>query len=218
MAESLTRGQKMFNQRLLAEHCVTEEVARGIWNTIHEAADDDGMGADSFEASVALCNTQLKFCGLEIVAVSIKPPVGNNSGSNKSLQHYAVVNMFPDAMAKKSFTNAFHLHQYAFVRLVLEKLVEGPAARSTLINLRNDLEEAHKLALDPTEKALQKLLDEKWIQESSGSGSDSASRALGSYAAKLCLAPRAYMELGFLLVDEFGMHQDDLPQQLYHRL
>jgi hypothetical protein len=70
-------------------------------------------------------------------------------------------NSCPDEGAKKSFTSSFHGHQNNYVRLVLEKLVEGPSARSTLINLRTKLDEAHKLGLDDTEKAFVRLLDAK---------------------------------------------------------
>jgi hypothetical protein len=90
-----------------------------------------------------------------IVAVSIKKE------GEKPQSHYAMVNMYPDDGAEKSFTSSFHGHQYVYVRLVLEKLVEGPSARSTLINLRTELQEAHKLGLDDTEKAFEKLLDAK---------------------------------------------------------
>jgi hypothetical protein len=207
MSDALTRGQKMFNQRLLAEHCIPETRAREIWKEIASSNENEGMGADSYGDSLAQSNEQLKYCGLEIVAVSIKKE------GEKPESHYAIVNMFPDEVAKKSFLTTFHAHQYAYVRLALEKLVEGPASRSTLINLRNDLEDAHKLALDPTEKALEKLLDEKWIEES-----EAESRKSGSMSIKISLAPRAYMELSYLLVAEFGMSEDDLPQKIFHRL
>jgi hypothetical protein len=207
MAEPLTRGQKMFNQRLLAEHCIPESRARTIWKEIAASNENEGMGADTYEESLAVSNVQLKQCGLEIVAVSIK-----KEGGGKPESHYALVNIYPDEVAKKSFQHAFHSHQYAYVRLVLEKLVEGPSARSTLINIRTDLDAAHKLDLDSTEKAFEKLLDEKWIEET-----ESESRR-GSMSTKVGLAPRAYMELSYLLVDQFGMEKDDLPQQIYHRL
>jgi hypothetical protein len=206
MAEPLTRGQKMFNQRLLAEHCVSESRAREIWSEIAASNENEGMGADNYEDSLAVSNVQLKHCGLEIVAVSIK-----KEGEKKPQSHYAMVNMYPDEVAKKSFTSSFHGHQYAFVRLVLQKLVEGPSARSTLLNLRNELDENHKLGLDDTEKAFEKLLDAKWIE-----GTDAESRR-GSMSSKVNLAPRAYMELSYLLVDQLGMSADDLPQQIYHR-
>jgi hypothetical protein len=75
------------------------------------------------------------------------------------------------------------------------------------------LEEALKLGLDATEKTFEKLLDEKWIEET-----EAESRKSGSMSSKVALAPRAYMELSYLLVDQFGMSEDALPQQLYHRL
>jgi hypothetical protein len=73
------------------------------------------------------------------------------------------------------------------------------------------LDENHKLGLDDTEKAFEKLLDAKWIE-----GTDAESRR-GSMSSKVNLAPRAYMELSYLLVDQLGMSADDLPQQIYHR-
>jgi hypothetical protein len=168
-----------------------ERRARAIWKEIASSNENEGMGADTYEESLVVSNEQLKQCGLETV-------------------DYALVNIYPDEVATESFQHAFHSHQYAYVRLVLEKLVEGPSARSILIDIRTDLDAAHKLDLDSTDKAFEKFLDEKWIEESES--------RRGSMSTKVALAPRAYMELSYLLVDQFGMDKDDLPQQIYHRL
>ena len=202
MVEPLSHGQKAFNQRLLAEHCLSEKKCREIWENLSQTSD---MGAATFEKSIAKSNAQLRYCGLEIIAVSIRDK------ENTATRHYAMINKHSDDIAKKCFLVGFTPKQHAFVRCVLEKLVEGPTSRSSLINSKNELEDGHKFSISEAEAALKKMVEEKWIQEVDGS----AARR-GSMQANLELAPRTYLELSYLLVDEFGMNKEDLPQQIFH--
>jgi len=201
MVEPLSRGQKAFNQRLMAEHCLSDEKCREIWENLAQTSD---MGASSFEKSIARSNAQLRYCGLEIVAVSIR------DDNNEPTRHYAMINKHNDDIAKKCFQITFTPKQHAFVRCVFEKLVDGPTSRSSLINSKNELEDGHKFPISEAETALCKLVEEKWIQEVKGSA------RRGSMQANLELAPRTYLELSYLLVDEFGMDKGDLPQQIFH--
>jgi Nse1 non-SMC component of SMC5-6 complex len=204
MVEPLARGQKAFNQRIMAEHCLSEKRAQAIWDELSAAND---MGASSFAKSIALSNAQLDYCGLEIVAVSV--PNKEEGGSTQ--RHYAMINKHPDEIAKKCFQNKFTPKEHAFVRVVLEKIIEGPTPRSTLINLRSEVEDGNSFRLEAAEDTLQKMLVEKWLQEEGGA-------RRGSMQAKIALAPRSYLELSYLLVDEFGMDKDELPQTIYHQV
>jgi Nse1 non-SMC component of SMC5-6 complex len=254
---SLAQGMKMFNQRLLAEHCLSDLDARALWEEIREREYDMGEGTKSFEECIASSNDALKDAGLEIVGVSIPD---HSSESNQSPQnrptkrslvrYYSIINRFPDDVAKKCFQNMFPPQQQAYVRLVFEKLVEGgPATRATVLNYKNLLNDNGRnsnqssrltmsqmtentaevpnedgddtsvltktvLTLPMVEDVLERLLAEKWlIMKLDGTGSRRSSNS-----SLVDIGPRSYMELSYLLVDEFGMEKDDLPQQIYHRL
>jgi hypothetical protein len=204
MVEPLTRGQKMFNQRILAEHCIPEEEARQIWEDLRR---DNDMGGSKMEESLVICNKQLAYTGLEIVAVSIRDE------NDKAKCYYSMINKFPDEISKKAFLTLFQPQQHAYVRVILEKLVEGPEKRSSLLNLRLEMEgsdtASKNLTLPAAEETLDALEDEKWIQSMKSKD--------GSNSAALGLAPRAYAELSYLLVQEFGMDKDELPQQILYR-
>ena len=206
MTEPLTRGQKMFNQRLLAEHCITQERTQQIWHDLEETAGD--MGGDTLEASLASCNQQLQAVGLEIVSVSMP--------SSPTQKYFCMINKFPDDVTKTSFQHLFHRDQHSYCRMVIEKLVtDGPAVKRTaLLNARNEInqdddddgdENNNKthLSLSQAEDVLDRLQDEKWIQLDN------------KYS--LSLAPRAYAELSYLLQQEFGMDKEELPQQIFYR-
>ena len=235
MTERLTRSQTLLNQRLLAEHCLEEDKIRRLWDSISSKNDDDNENDDennklTFEETLAVCNEQLTQIGLEIVSVSIV--AGSSSG-----KYFCIINKFPDDIAQKTFERLFHPQQHAFVRVVLEKLVnDGPTRRNPLLNARledkandgdndddakdksdennenNQVEKPKKetskqLPLPLAEQVLDILTDEKWI--------DKVKTDEG--AIVYALAPRAYAELSYLLEKEFGMDKDDLPQQIYYR-
>jgi Nse1 non-SMC component of SMC5-6 complex len=203
MSEALSTGQKVFNQRLLAEHCLSEAEAIALYEDVQKNYQDL---KESFTQSLQSANAQLQYLGLEIVAISIPNPKGN-----KPERHYAMVNKFPDDIAKQAFQATIFqpASQQAYVKAVLEKLVQdGASARATLLNLKNDIKE--KIPLSSAEDALERLLEEKWLVETG--------ERRGSNGAEIILGPRTYCELSYLLTEEFGMDKDDLPQQIYHRM
>ena len=218
MVEPLTRCQKTFNQLLLAEHCMTEKRARKLWeNIVHNENNGSSIinetGGETFEDSISSSNEQLRYSGLEIVAISM----ANQGSSQSSGRYYAIINKDAEPIAKNCFKTLFPSNQIAYVRLVMEKLVDkegGAVSRSTLINHRTDLPDPHKLGIDAAETVLEKLLEQKWLMFAN----DENENRRQSNSAKLTLAPRAYMELSYLLIEEFGMDRDDLPQQIYYRV
>lgn len=280
--EPLQRGQKMFNQRLLAEHCLSESDAKILWNELREAGND--MGSDTFEDSIALCNNILKLAGLEIVGVSIPTPMSededNNNGneirspnskspkrrSKKSLvRYYSIINQFPDDIAKKCFEPFFQPQQQAYVRFIFEKLVElGPTSRTIILNYKNDVNQnfgkttgnnplsmsqltqntqnnndddegiiASKgkippLTLPMVEDILDQLVEGKWLvlvngimmeqQSQSQTNNKKTRNRVSLSSVTIDIGPRAFLEISYLLVDEFGMEKDNLPQRIYHRI
>ena len=114
--ESLTVGQKIFNQRLLAEHCLAEHKLFAIWRQIGEHQD---MGGDTLAETIVSCNTQLRYIGLEIRCISIKnnnyssrqsdaadgsdSAVSSSQLNRKNVKYYAIVNAYPDEVGMKSF-------------------------------------------------------------------------------------------------------------------
>lgn len=211
MSEPLSTGQKIFNQRLLAEHCLVETQAQALYEELQQTYED--LQDLSLTDCIKSANAQLQYLGLEIVAISMP---SEENGKKKTVRHYAMVNKFPDDIAKQAFqATVFQpASQQSYVKAVLEKLVQdGATARSTLLNLKNDLAADSKITLLTAEDALERLLEEKWLVESSSSGN-----RRGSNAAEIQLGPRAYCELSYLLTEEFGMDKDDLPQQIVLRL
>jgi hypothetical protein len=120
--------------------------------------DGNDMGSDTFEESIALCNHMLQLAGLEIVGVSIpestdhtamsskdtpdtnRPPEIQSPTNSKSpkyrskrslIRYYSIINQFTDEIANTCFESYFQPQQQAYVRFVLEKLVElGPTSRT----------------------------------------------------------------------------------------
>jgi len=223
MSESLSVGQQILNQRLLAEHCLTEEETQELYASVAEYCDNNDNS--SLADTLASCNAQLQYLGLEIVAVNLpnhenrsndenSDSSKQNNSSSKHQRYYAMVNKFPDDIAKAAFQA--HLfqppQQQAYVKAVLQKLCQGDddgtATRAVLLNLRNDLD---KLPLAAAEDALERLLEEKWLTETGNN------KRRGSNAAEIRLGARAYCELSYMLTDEFGMDPNDLPQQILLR-
>lgn len=257
MTVDLERGLKMFNQRLLAEHCLEASDAKNLWDEIRKL--NYGMGGDTFEESIATSNEALKEAGLEIVGVSLRTQQGgrgndqNKQASNNNrtalVRYYSIINRFPDDIAKNCFQSMFPPKQQAYVRLILEKLVElGPSTRATILNYKNIVNETSNrilssqrqsmsqltatqnseenetqatfqknapLTLSVVEEILEHLLDDKWlvIHQADNGGSNRRT----SNSSLIDIGPRSYLELSYLLVDEFGMEKDDLPQQIHHR-
>lgn len=206
MTEPLCQALLAFNQRLLASHCLSEEEARDLYEQVSKDFDNDDL---QFEEAMASSNAQLQYLGLEIVAISIPQDNGHK-------RFVAMSNKFPDDVSKLVFQKSFHPPiTQSFSKLVLHKLAsEGPQSRATLINLKNEIEidkdSSAKITLHNAEDALEQLLQAKWIV------SEQAGRRQ-SNASILQLGPRVYCELSYLLVDEFGMEADELPQQIYYR-
>ena len=71
MSESLSVGQQILNQRLLAEHCLTEEEAQELYASVAEYCDNEQGESSSLADTLASCNAQLQYLGLEIVAVNL---------------------------------------------------------------------------------------------------------------------------------------------------
>ena len=206
MAEELTIGQKALNQLLLAGHCWSEKKALKMWNDLSQSGLD--MGGDDLHDTLTNCNKQLKFLGLEITAISF----GNGQ------RHYAMINTYVDDVAKIANKSTMSVSAVNLSRLVLEKLCQdGATDRATLINLKKDLKDVEaSFTLDKAHAVVQALQDEKWIKEVR-TETDGRQPKRGSMQATMALAPRAYMELGYLFVEQFGMDKSELPQQLYFR-
>lgn len=183
----------MLLQRIMAAHCVTDEQANKMMDEI-----DDELDADTLTECLSSINKGLKCFGLEIATM-----IGKDGE-----RHHAIINQHACEVAKKSFAQV-DAHHRAFIRLLLEQLVDGPCVRSTLINLRGDLKDPLKMDLDGADKCIETLLEEHWLcLEDEGK--------LGDMHSKIQLGPRAFLELTHLLTD-MGYPDDDLPQFIFHR-
>jgi hypothetical protein len=198
MAHSLSQGQKALNQRLLAEHCMSEEALQQVYQEIMEQGMDMGNNSGrNLKECIQSCNAQLKYLGLEIVA--LKWPADHK-------RYFAIRNQHADSVAHHVWGTQFHasssVPEFAFVSKVLHTLSEqGPTSRADLINLKNEIDNC-KVAL--AEAMIQKLVDGKWIQAQQGSTME--------------LAPRTYLELSQTLVEDWGMDPDTIPQTIvFHK-
>jgi Nse1 non-SMC component of SMC5-6 complex len=196
MTDPLPRPQQLFLQRLMASHSMTDEEALQVWNELDEEETD-------LTACLRSINKQLvKGFGLEIVTMV---------GEGGKIRH-AVINQHADEVAKGSFSTAVDPNHRFYIRLVLEALTEGPSVRSTLINLRTELQEPLKLDLDKADKCIQQLLEEHWLTLDT----DATQQRRESMNAKIQLGPRAFLEMSSLLTD-LGYPKEDLPQFVFHR-
>ena len=234
MSEALSTGQQVFNQRLLAAHCLSEPELTKLYKSLQEQQED--LQGVRMTETMGACNAQLQYLGLEIVAVilpSEEEDDHDDDQNNKNIRHYAMVNKFPDDISKICFQSHIFQppEQQSYVKAVLQKLVDSisgstededddgdentsrnrtPATRqnkitrATLLNLNRDA----KITLASAEECLDRLLDEKWLLCNNQKRTNQSLVRLG---------PRAYGELSYLLTEEFGMEASDLPQQILLR-
>lgn len=213
----LTTGQRLFNQRLLAEHCLPEHKLRAIWEQLAEQED---MGAQTMEETMAVCNEPMRSIGLEIRCIAIKnrqqdtslsmndiSDVASTAASvsqRKTTKYYAIVNSYPDEVAKAGFLQSMVPGETTYIKVILENLVEEPQSLATLLNLRPDSDQ-EKISLPVAEQIVYKLLDDKWLEWTTGQRGNSA---------LIQMAPRTYMELAHLLSEELGMEKENMPQSI----
>lgn len=224
MTEPLPPAIQMLNQRFLAEGCFAGDAAEALWQEIlARVQDNNDSQAEVVEPSLTLSaalaqsNVQLAAAGLEIRGI-----VDNNT------RYYAMVNKEPDSIAKAGLASGFaSTEEVNYIRLILEHLSEGPCSRANLLNLRNSLKGNESLTTDQAVVCLDRLITQHWVWAAAAttaasdqdSDDDQTSRrrrppARYSMQTQLALAPRAYMELSYMLVDQFGMEHADLPQQI----
>lgn len=196
ITEPLTRGHQQFLQRLLAAHVMNDDDAKAL----HEELND--TRCKTLEQSLEIMNKELSAgFGLEVATVNLE-----------GTRYHAIINPHSDdSIAKASFTHVYTPHERAFIRLILEKLVETETCpRMDLINLRLNLKDPYKpIPIDAAEYCIDSLLEEGWL-------STGAQERRKSMNAEYELGPRTYLELSSLLVD-FGMPKEDLPQMIFHR-
>ena len=187
MVEPLSTAQKMFNQRLLAEHSMTHTEACQLWDTLRQDNDSKKL-----EDSLVETNQQLKYVGLQIVGIR----------SQDGALHLCLIH--PAAVDVTKGIGQYPIHQHNYTRLVLGHLVEhGDTKLTYLKNLRFELKEGGNLDLLKAEEVLHDLLHQKWLVECGNN--------------KVNLAPRAFAELSSLFTQEFGMEKEDLPQQIFYQ-
>lgn len=158
---ALSLGQKVLNQRLLAEHCWSEAQAQAVYEELQQTYENDAVvnPNHSLMECMKSCNEQLRFLGLEIIVVAMpvaQPTLSSSSsqtsneenedqesggGGNQKKQptgtrtarHYCMVNKFPDGMAKQAWQAALFPQpaQQAFVKAVLAHLVAATTTPTT---------------------------------------------------------------------------------------
>ncbi|KAL3905660.1 MAG: hypothetical protein SGARI_004353 [Bacillariaceae sp.] len=173
----------------MSSHIWTNDEAQGVFqsivdNGISQSQDNDsevaimGESIETLEDAFSSINRQLTPAfGLEIVTM-----VGTeDSNDGTPTKYHAVVNTQSDEISKKiSFVQAYTPHERAFIRLLLQEMVEAgntsessnnnspdfSLKRKDCINLRSKLENGFKVKVDEAERIVQVLLDEAWLRVS----------------------------------------------------
>jgi hypothetical protein len=187
-------------QRLMASHVLTTDEAQKLFDELNDITTHTSVNQCWKDINASLSPA----FGLEIATVSLN---NNNNGT----RYHAVINQHADdEIAKQSFKNLTP-HVKAYIRLVLEFLVEHKhGSRMDLINLRTKVDAKHKaLSIQDSELALDNLIDEFWLI-----CSNNKEHRRASMNQQYMVGPRSYLELGHLLKD-FGM--EEMPQIIYHR-
>lgn len=297
----LTNSQKVFLQRLLVSHVLSDENSKHLYASIkrgfedvaptqaeeeEDDGDDQGYMGDNLEHCLCIINASLvPAFNLEVCTVSLPPAYdpneeknndndnddgeGEQDGSSRRkkkkrpqlVKYHAVVNRGNDDVAKSHAfpTSRGGPHVMAYIRLVLEKLVErgvelsddgvgcpGKLNKMNLINLRTELEGAHKdkLTIRQTEVALELMEGEGWLvrvappddddddddmgndsdEEEGGRGTKKRKKRKSKSKRKSSLkgtfygvGPRSFMELGEFL-QHVGLPEDRMPQSILHRI
>ncbi len=203
----LNNTQKIFLQRLLAQHVLTDEKARELFAFINEGfGNTQNERHDDFDRTLGKINASLvPAFNLEISTVSLPSPYTINENDNSNgkaassssssssrtplVKYHAIVNRSNDAIAK---ANAFPPsrgsngpHEMVYVRLLIERIIErgsmllenssanaypavgcpGGMNRMEIINLRTELEGAHKgqVTIARAEATLGLLIEEGWL-------------------------------------------------------
>eukprot|EP00980_Cylindrotheca_fusiformis_P019672 scaffold6864_cov67-Cylindrotheca_fusiformis.AAC.2 len=232
--QALSRVEQLLLQRLMAAHVLDDKDAKSILREIQqqqqlltqEDNNNNNNASSSLEECFANINQQMTHgFGLEIATVVM-------DGSTK---YHAVMNTHGgDDVSKKAFEKHFDAHDRQFILLILQHLVDSTAndnndnkvvvvARRDLYNLRGELQEPYRMTLQGAEHVVESLIQQQWLRISSTATATTANknnkkRNESSMQATLELAPRSYLELSHLLVEDMGFPQDDLPQFLFHKL
>lgn len=195
--DQLTNQQQIFLQRLFAHHVITDEEAETIYNQILQQSQqqDNALGRDVKDTFRRINKSLKPAFRLEIKSVALALSMPRNvddehdhdkeNGSRpKSVVYHSIVNCDNDDVAKLASnpTMTKSPHEFAYFRLVLEKILELDSStssanntrgkgctsymnRNDLINLRLDLPEPHKdkLTIAQTENTLNLLETQKWL-------------------------------------------------------
>eukprot|EP00980_Cylindrotheca_fusiformis_P005363 scaffold1140_cov60-Cylindrotheca_fusiformis.AAC.2 len=234
--QALSRVEQLLLQRLMAAHVLDDKDAKSILREIQHqqqlltqddnVATNNNNNASSLEECFANINQQMTHgFGLEIATVVMDA---------STTKYHAVMNTHGgDDVSKKAFEKHFDAHDRQFILLILQHLVDATAndndnnnvvvARRDLYNLRGELQEPYRMTLQGAEHVVESLIQQQWLRISSttttaNKKNNNKKRNESSMQATLELAPRSYLELSHLLVEDMGFPQDDLPQFLFHKL
>eukprot|EP00980_Cylindrotheca_fusiformis_P010197 scaffold2267_cov92-Cylindrotheca_fusiformis.AAC.16 len=238
--QALSRVEQLLLQRLMAAHVLDDKDAKSILCEIQQqqqqllTQDDNAAtnannnnASSSLEECFANINQQMTHgFGLEIATVVMDA---------STTKYHAVMNTHGgDDVSKKAFEKHFDAHDRQFILLILQHLVDATAndndnkvvvvARRDLYNLRGELQEPYRMSLQGAEHVVESLIQQQWLRISSTTATtanknkNNKKRNESSMQATLELAPRSYLELSHLLVEDMVFPQDDLPQFLFHKL
>jgi hypothetical protein len=222
---ALSDAQQVFNQRLLSEHCLDQAAAERLWHEIvqdynHDDYEDNNHHQLSLTEALRQSNAQLQMqLGLEIVALSID-----------NTRYYTIINKNPhDEVNKIVLQNAFFPMTNAggaspealqdFLKRLLQHIVDHeddqPAiTRANAINLRNDGDKDKNVPLHDAQALVDRLVDEKWLVIVEKNGDTQKKRNYSNHSV-LTFGARTYAELSYLLVEEFGLDESKVPQQIF---
>lgn len=245
--QPLSLDQQQFLQQLLASQVVSDSKCKQMYQEICKNGAEDEMGKD-MEHCIGIINASLiPGFGMEIRTV-VLPDV--HSGSKDKCRYHAVVNKQADEVAKEwgAFTKT--PHEIAYLKLILQRITEsepdveemdeeenivkkkfkrgmgslGKMKKMELINLRSDLQDAHKqkITIDGAEQALTAFIREGYlvhVPENANENDDNndKNQKNSSRTGKMVqLGPRTYMELPEFMEKLLPRGKESLPQFILH--
>jgi hypothetical protein len=240
---ALSDAQQVFNQRLLSEHCLDEAAAKRLWHEIvqdynHDDYEDNHHHHLSLAEALRQSNAQLQMqLGLEIVALSIDNTryytiINKNPHDevNKTVLQNAFFPMTTGAGGGAASPEALQDFLKRLLQTIVDHDDDGQPAitRANAINLRNDGDKDKNVPLHDAQALVDRLVDEKWLvviptknggSHNGGSSSDTAKKQQRNHSysnhSLLTFGARIYAELSYLLVEEFGLDESKVPQQIF---
>ncbi|KXJ21232.1 non-structural maintenance of chromosomes element 1 homolog [Exaiptasia diaphana] len=154
---SVKDSHRLFLRTLMTRPFLPEREVKRVYQQCCEAFDED-YSSDQFQPFLAKVNKIIQPLFLEV-----KAGVSENEG----IKYYALINTTEDEHSKMA--TDYTPNDIAFFKKAIDLIInsdDGSVSSMDLMNVASDLEK--KMLCTYAEKLLKRLVDDKWLTESSG--------------------------------------------------